>query len=167
MDKDTQAETFRFYFKKPDETSPNIVDQIHQLITKGGGVGTSYIRENLQNAFLISYATDQSGRVIGTVTLKRPKESYRKKIQGATGLDLSGYLERGYTSVEPAFRDQDIADKLIKGLIERSKDQKVYVTIRMDNRPALELTYKNGMVFAAKYLSAKTGHEIGVFVNKL
>ena len=165
MVKDIQTEPFEYYFRKPDETPADTLDQIYGLIAEGGGVGTSYIRENLRDAFLISYARDQGGRVVGTVTLKSPKEVYRKKIEAATGLDLSGYIERGYTSVEPAFRDRDIADRLIKGLIERSKGRKIYVTIRMDNGPALELTYKNGMVLAAKFLNERTGHEIGVFVN--
>ena len=141
------------------------MDQIRHLIIKCGGVGTAYIRENLQNAFLISYAMDRDERVVGSVTLKHPKEEYRKKIEAATGLDLSGYIERGYTSVEPGMRDHDIADKLIKGLIERSKGQKIYVTIRMDNPPPLRLTYKNDMVLAAKFINERTGNEIGIFTN--
>lgn len=166
MGQGVQRATVKLYFKKPEELSPNLLDQIQHLIKESGGVGPAYIKENLQNAFLISYALDQSAVVVGTVVLKRPKEEYRKKIEAATGLDLSGYLERGYTSVKPEFRDQAIADALIKGLIERSKDQKVYVTIRMDNVPALKLTYKNGMVLAAKFLYDRTGNEIGVFINQ-
>jgi hypothetical protein len=158
--------TVKYYFKKPDEISTQILDQIQLLIKKGGGVGFAHIKENLKNAFLISYALDQEGLVIGTVTLKHPKEEYRKKIETATELDLSGYLERGYTSVVPAFRNSDVADRLIKGLIERSKGQKIYVTIMMDNTFALALTYKNNMVLAAQFINERTGHKIGVFTNK-
>ncbi|MEE9610991.1 MAG: hypothetical protein V3W19_07045 [Desulfatiglandales bacterium] len=154
------------YFRKPDQIHPNLLDQIGNLIKEGGGVGSAHIKENLQNAFLVSYALDQNGVVVGTVVLKHPKEEYRKKIEEATGLDLSGYLERGYTTVKPAFGKDDIADALIKGLIERSMGQKIYVTIRMDNVPALKLTYKNAMVLAAKFIYDRTGHEIGVFINQ-
>jgi len=156
----------RFYFKKAHEISPQILDQIQDLIKRGGEVGTALIKENLQNAYLISYAVDPRGRVIGTVTLKNPKEEYRKKIEAATDLDLSGYLERGYTSVEPEFRHSDVADRLIKGLCDRSKGQKIYVTIRMDNDFALRLTYKNNMVLAAGFVNERTGHKIGVFTNQ-
>lgn len=128
-------------------------------------MGSSYIKDNLCNAFLIGYATDQKGRVIGTVTLKRPKEAYRRKIESLTGLDLSGHLERGYTSVADPWRNLGIADQLIKGLIERSSGQRIYVTIRMDNRPALALTYNNRMILAATFFNEKTGHKIGVFAN--
>ena len=122
------------------------------------------MQENLHNAFLIGYATDH-GRMIGTVTHKNPKPAYRKRIEAATGLDLSGYIERGYTSVEPEYRKLGIADILIKGLIERSRGNKIYVTIRMDNIPALKLTYKNGMTLAAIFIDQKSGREIGVFTN--
>ena len=158
--------TVQYYFKKPDEISTQILDQIYLLIKEGGGVGSAHIKENLKNAFLIGYALDQEGLVIGTVTLKHPKEEYRKKIETVTELDLSGYLERGYTSLEPEFRNSHLADRVIKGLIERSKGQKIYVTIRMDNTFALELTYKNNMVFAAQFINERTGNKIGVFTNQ-
>lgn len=158
--------SINYYFKKPEEISSRILDQIQKLIKQSGGVGSAFIEENLRNAFLISYALDENGRVVGTVTLKNQKEAYRRRIEEAAGLDLSGYLERGYTSVEPDFRDWDIADKLIKGLIKRSRDKKVYVTIRLDNIPALKLTFKNNMVLAATYKNERTGHEIGVFINQ-
>jgi hypothetical protein len=161
-----QSKDIRFYFKEPYEIPLHVLEAIHSLIVRGGGVGPSHINDNLRNAYLVSYAMSPEDRVVGTVTLKRPLESYRKKIEEATGLDLSGYLERGYTSVDPQFRDRDIADTLIKGLIDRSKGEKIYVTISMHNKPALELTYKNGMILAATYTNPRTGNELGVFVNQ-
>jgi hypothetical protein len=68
--------------------------------------------------------------------------------------------------VEAEFRNYDVADRLIKGLIERSWGQKIYVTIRMDNTFALELTYKNNMVLAAQFINERTGNKIGVFTNQ-
>jgi hypothetical protein len=124
------------------------------------------VRENLQKAFLISYALDQAGRVVGSVTLKTPKKAYREKLEAASGLNLSGYLERGYTVVKPGFRFQDVADHLIKGLIERSTDRRVYVTISMDNTPALKLAHKNGMSLAAEFMNEHTGRDIGLFTNR-
>jgi len=155
----------KYFFKKPDEIPSAILNQIQDLIETGGGVGTSYIRENLQNALLIGYAIHKD-RVVGTSTHKHPKIEYRKKIEALTGLDLSGYLERGYTTVDPRYRDQAIGGGLIRGLIERSRGKKLYVTIRMDNIPPLKMTYKERMVLAAKFVNERTGHEIGVFTNQ-
>ena len=155
----------KFFFKKPYQIPSSILDQIHRLIVKGGAVGSAYIKENLRNAHMISYATDRD-QVIGTVTLKHPKIEYREKIEKATGLDLSDYLERGYHSVEPEYRDHQVADLLIKGLIKRSTDRNVYVTISMDNLPPLKLAEKNRMGLAAKFVNERTGNEIGVFINR-
>jgi hypothetical protein len=164
---ETSHDAVRLYFKKPDRISGEILRQIEDLIKKGGGVGQSWVRENLQEAFMVSYALDSKGRIIGSVTLKQPKHAYREKLEAATGLNLAGYLERGYTVVRPECRFQDIAHHLIKGLIERSSDQRVYVTIRMNNIPALKLAHKNGMSLAAEFLNERTGQKIGLFTNHL
>lgn len=157
--------SIRYFFRRPHEIPPAILDQIQDLIETGGGVGTSYVRENLQHAFLIAYAMRRD-RVVGTSTHKYPKREYREKIEAATGLDLAGYLERGYTTVDPAYRDQGVGGRLIRGLIERSKGKKIYVTIRMDNIPPLKMTHKEGMVLAASFINKRTGHEIALFTNQ-
>jgi GNAT superfamily N-acetyltransferase len=161
-----KREGVTFHFEAPGDIAPATLDQVQGLILKGGAVGPSFVRENLHNAFLIGYAQDPEGHVIGTVILKHQKEHYRKRIEKATSLDLSGYLERGYTAVAPEWRGCGVAGELIRGLIERSGDQKVYVTIHLDNPPALRLTRKNGMTLAARFFNQRTGREIGVFINR-
>lgn len=156
-----------FRFEKPEEIAKETLSKIEYIILNHGAVGRRFVRENLENAFLISYAEDTEGNVIGTVILKRQKERYREKIEAVTGLDLSGYLERGYTSVLPKWRGLGIAGKLISGLVERANDQRVYVTIDLENGHALELTRKNGMILAARFFNHRTGRDIGVFVNRL
>ncbi|EFK08485.1 acetyltransferase, GNAT family [delta proteobacterium NaphS2] len=157
-------ETIRYCFTRPDETSPDVLDQICDLVAKSGGVGTSWIRENLDKAFLIGYAIHED-RVVGTSTHKYPKKRYLKKIEAETGLDLSGFLERGYTAVNPAFRNRGIGLRVIQGLIERSKGKKIYVTIDMNNAWPLRMTQRVGMVLAGKFINDRTGHELGVFTN--
>ena len=153
-----------YFFEKPEKIPLKTLDQIRNLIEEGNGVGTSWVKENLQNAFLIGYA-EHNGEVVGTSTHKYPKEAYRKKIETATGFDLTGYLERGYTAVRPEYRALGIGGRLIRGLIEKSENKKVYVTIRMDNIPPIKMTYKEGMVLAATFVNERTGHELGVFAN--
>ncbi len=153
-----------FHYKRPEEISKDILDQIERLIDQGSGVGTSWVGENLRKAFLVGYAEHQ-GQVVGTSTHKYPKEAYRKKIEAAAGLDLSGYLERGYTAVNAEYRGLGIGARLINGLIERSPGKRIYVTIRMDNVPPLKMTHKEGMVLAGTFVNDRTGHELGVFTN--
>jgi len=153
-----------YFFEKPEEIPPKTLDQVRILIEEGSGVGTSWVKENLRDAFLIGYA-EHKGEVVGTSTHKYPKEKYRNKIEAATGLDLTGYLERGYTAVRPEYRDLGIGGRLIRGLIEKLENEKVYVTIRMDNIPPLKMTYKEGMILAATFVNERTDHELGVFAN--
>jgi len=155
----------RYCFTPPDETPEAVLDQICDLVAQSGGVGTSWINENLQKAFLIGYAIHED-RVVGTSTHKYPKEKYRKMIEAETGIDLSGYLERGYTAVDPEFRDLGIGGRVIQGLIERSVGRKIYVTIDMDNPWPLQMTHRVGMVLAARFINERTGHELGVFTNE-
>jgi GNAT superfamily N-acetyltransferase len=154
----------RYCVTPPDETPAAVLDQICDLVASSGGVGISWMRENLQKAFLIGYAIHED-RVVGTSTHKYPKERYRKKIEAKTGLDLSGFLERGYTAVDPEFRNRGIGLKVIQGLIEKSKGQKIYVTIDMNNPWPLKMTYRVGMVLTARFINERTGHELGVFAN--
>ncbi len=154
-----------YYFKPPREIDSPTLEAVRDLVEAGGAVGTSWTEENLRGAVLVAYAA-REGRVVGCTILKRPKEDYRKKIEAATGLDLSGYLERGYTAVSEEFRGRGIADALIRGLIRRSSEYSVYVTIRMDNGPALRLTEKNGMQPAARFRNPRTGRLLGLFVNR-
>ncbi|MBW1681045.1 MAG: GNAT family N-acetyltransferase [Deltaproteobacteria bacterium] len=160
-----EKERVSLFFKRFEDIPAEIIQQIRDLVREGEGVGTAFLDENLRNAFLIGYAM-VGPRVVGTVTHKHPKPEYRRKIEAATGLDLSGYLERGYTVVAPPYRDRDIAHRLIRGLIQRSRGRKIYVTIRMDNPAPLRLTLKNGMSLAATFLNPRTGHELGVFTNQ-
>ena len=154
----------RYGFTRPDETPEAVLDQISDLVVYGGGVGTSWIKENLQKAFLIGYALCED-RVVGTSTHKYPKEQYRNKLEAVTGLDLSEYLERGYTAVDPEFRGMGIGGKVIQGLIEKSGGQKIYVTIDMDNPWPLRMAHRVGMVLSARFINDRTGHELGVFTN--
>ena len=154
-----------YFFENPEDIPLKTLDQVRILIEEGSGVGTSWVKENLRDAFLIGYA-EHEGEVVGTSTHKYPKEEYRKKIEAVTGLDLAGYLERGYTAVRPEYRDLGIGGRLIRGLIEKSESKKIYVTIRMDNIPPLKMTYKEGMVLAGKFINERTGHELGVFASQ-
>ncbi len=154
-----------FYFKKPDEIPPEIMEQIYELIRASGEVGLSWVRDNLRSAFLIGYVMEE-GNVIGTMTLKRPLEKYVRKLKEKAGVNLEGYLERGYLAVKPEFQGRKIAGRLVKGLIDRAEGKKMFVTINMDNKVVIHLTEKNGMKLAGKYTNERTGHEIGVFINE-
>lgn len=159
-----ETHAIQYIYQSPREVPAEMMEAIGALVRECQAVGTSFLKDNLQNAFLIGYALAQ-GQLVGTSTHKVPKAFYRKRIEEKTGLDLEGFLERGYTAVREEYRGQGIGGNLIRGLIEHSEGKRVYVTIRMNNVPALRMTHKEGMVLAARFLNEGTGHTIGVFVN--
>jgi anaerobic magnesium-protoporphyrin IX monomethyl ester cyclase len=154
-----------YFFGRAEDIPQETLSEIQGLIALGEGVGTSWIDDNLKRAFLIGYAVEE-GRVVGTMTLKRPPEKYVHAIEQKTHVDLGGYLERGYSSVRPEYKGIGVGDALLKGLVSRAPAEKIYVTIRMDNLPAVKLTRKNDMRLAATFRNERTGHEIGLFVNQ-
>lgn len=159
-------EPVTFYFRGPDEIPEETLQEIGALVAQGGAVGTAWLDEMLKSAFLIGYALDSGKRVVGCEVLKTPKDAYRKKIESRTGLDLSGYLERGYAAVAEGFRGRGILDTIVKGLIKQAQGRKTYVTTSMNNGPVVWLTQKHGMRLAGRYVNPRTGHEIGVFINR-
>lgn len=160
----TAGDRTEYFVKRPEEIDPDMMEMICGLIEAGGEVGRSWIRENLKGAFLIGYAMEE-GRVIGTLTHKRPKERYLAYLKEKTGVELKGYLERGYTYLRPEYRGRGIADRILKDLVEGSRGMNIYVTIRTDNREAVALSERNGMRLVATYHNDRTGHEIGLFTN--
>ena len=161
----TPGNRIQYFFQKPDEVPSEVLEKIYDLVESGAEVGVSWVRENLEHAFLIGYAAEQD-RIVGAMVHKEPLEKYVRQIEKKTHLDLKGYVERGYTYVRPEFRGLGVGDRLLKGLVSGSPGKKIYVTIRMDNFPAVQLTLRNNMNLAATYVNERTGHEIGIFTNQ-
>jgi len=88
-----------------------------------------------------------------------------KYLRKKTDLDLTGYLERGYTYLRPEYRGRGIADRILKALMQGSPGRSIYITIRMDNKDAIALGLRNGMKLAARFINERTGHEIGLFTS--
>jgi GNAT superfamily N-acetyltransferase len=153
-----------YVFSSPTDIPAETMEKIRGLVISGGEVGRSWLTRNLEKAFLVGYA-HENGDLVGVMTHKVPLPEYVRRIGEKTGLDLTGYLERGYTYVLPEYRGLRVGDRLLKGLVERSPGKKIYVTIRMDNEPAIRLTRRNHMRLAATYHNERTGHDIGVFVS--
>jgi GNAT superfamily N-acetyltransferase len=153
-----------YHYRRPDEIRPELLGEIHDLIQSLGAMRPERVRENLERAFLIGYA-QSGGRVVGTVTLKRPRPEYVRWVESRTGLDLKGYLERGYTSVRPQWRGLEVGATLIQGLTERAGGRPIYVVIAQDNPAAQALARGNDTHLRATYFSPALGREVGVWVQ--
>lgn len=155
-----------YYFAPPGELPGGYLDTIAGLVEAGGSVDPARVRANLEHAWLIGYVLDDSGKIIACASLKHPRAEYTEMVRQQTGLDLSGYLERGYTSVVPEYRGRGIASNLLAGLTARARAESrmLYSVIGEDNIGGQKIALNNSTRKAALYRSPKTGKKMGVWV---
>ena len=153
-----------YYFASPDELPEGYLEVIIGLVEAGGSVDPARVRENLSHAFLIGYVLDEHGEIVACSSLKYPRPAYVQMVKEQTGLDLDGFLERGYTSVRPEYRGKRIASSLLAGLTARVRDRKLYSVIGEDNIGGQKIALNNNTRKMAVYESPKTGKKMGVWV---
>jgi len=156
-------EDFNYHFKKPDEFSPTFLDDIVRLVKAGGSVNEKWVGHNIENAFLIGYVLYRE-TLAGCSVLKNPRPEYIRVVKEQAGLDLSGFLERGYTSVLPEFRGKGLGSTLLAGLTARIGDRKLYSVIGQDNIGGQKMARNNNTKQVAVYTSQITGKEVGIWI---
>jgi len=162
MEQQSQEE-FNYHFKKPDQFSPTFLDEIVHLVKAGGSVNDKWVRHNIEKAFLIGYVLYQES-LAGCSVLKHPRPEYIRVVKEQAGLDLSGFLERGYTSVLPEFRGRGLGSTLLAGLTARIGDRKLYSVIGQDNIGGQKMARNNNTKQVAVYTSSITGKEVGIWI---
>jgi len=152
-----------YVYSPPADLPDGCFDAICRLVEAGGSVGSEWIRSNLQRAFLIGYVLDQN-TLIACSSLKEPRPEYIASVKHQTGLDLSNSLERGYTSVKPAYRGQGIASRLLEELTMRAGGRKIYSIIGEDNIGGQKIALNNKTKRVAVFVSQKSGKKLGVWI---
>ncbi|MCA1989256.1 MAG: GNAT family N-acetyltransferase [Desulfarculus sp.] len=158
------APDLSLHFLPPDQIDPAILEAIEALVVAGGAVGPQWVGYHLRRAHLVSFALDGQ-TVAGSVTLKNPRPEYIARLRQRCGLDLRGYLERGYTSVAPAYRGRGLATRLVRGLVERAQDWPIYTVIALDNPRALGVTNHAGTRMVASFHSEIRNKTIGIWLQ--
>lgn len=148
----------------PGELPPGRLDEIERLVLGGRAVDPGYVRHNLERAHLIVYALE-GRRVVATVTLKNPRPEYVQRLKRRTGLDLSGYLERGYTSVHSEFSGRGLGTRLVRHLTAQAPGRQIYVVIAMHNLAAQAISIRCGTRLVARFRSRANGQEYGIWIQ--
>ncbi|MDY6792603.1 MAG: hypothetical protein SWH54_15180 [Thermodesulfobacteriota bacterium] len=157
------GEKMVYHFVKPGELPPGYLDEICRLVEAGGSVGTKWVRYNLERAFLIGYVLEHDV-IVGNSSLKHPRLEYVEAVNRKSGLDLSQYLERGYTSVRPEYRGMGIGTKLLEGLTERIGNRKLFSIIGEDNVATQKIALRNKTKRVATFYSQTLNKEVGVWI---
>jgi len=157
------GENMVYHFDKPRDLPPGYLDEICRLVEAGGSVGTKWVRYNLKRAFLIGYVLEHDV-IAGNSSLKHPRPEYVEAVNRQSGLDLSKYLERGYTSVRPEYRSMGIGTKLLEGLTERIGKKKLFSIIGEDNVATQKIALRNKTRRVATFYSENLKKEVGVWI---
>lgn len=159
----TLGERLDYHFSAPGDLPDGYLDEICAMVAAGGTVANTHVRANLQRAHLIGYVQEK-GRIVGNSSLKNPRPAYIDSVRRLTGLDLSGYVERGYTSVRPEYRGLGIGTKLLDGLTRRVGNRKIFSVIAEDNAATQTIAIRNRTRKVATYFSDKAGKPVGIWM---
>jgi len=157
------GENMVYHFDKPLELPPGYLNEICRMVEAGGSVGIKWVRYNLERAFLIGYVIEHDV-IVGNSSLKHPRPEYVEAVNRQSGLDLSQYLERGYTSVRPEYRGMGIGTKLLEGLTERIGNKKLFSIIGKDNVATQKIALRNKTRQVATFYSESLNKEVGVWI---
>jgi GNAT superfamily N-acetyltransferase len=157
------GESLTYHFSPPDRLPAGYLDEICAMVAAGGTVATTHVRSNLERAFLIGYVLED-GVIVGNSSLKNPRTVYIDNVRRQSGLDLTGFVERGYTSVRPEYRGLGIGTRLLSGLTARAGDRKIFSVIAEDNHATKIIARRNRTRQVAAYYSEKAGKRVGIWM---
>jgi len=152
-----------YHYRDPADLPTGHLDEICQMVADGGSVNMNRVRYNLERAFLIAYAVEK-GVIVGNSSLKNPRPEYIETVNRQSGLDLTHYVERGYTSVRPEYRGMGIGARLLGGLTKRAGRRKVFSVISADNEAARKMALRNRTKQVAEYYSPRLGKHVGIWI---
>jgi GNAT superfamily N-acetyltransferase len=157
------GDALEYHFLPPDRLPDGYLDEICAMVAAGGTVAPTHVRFNLERAHLIGYVQEK-GIIVGNSSLKNPRPEYIHAVRRQSGLDLTGYLERGYTSVRPEYRGLGIGTQLLEGLTRRAGDRKIFSVIAEDNAATKVIAMRNRTRQVATYFSEKAGKPVGIWM---
>ncbi len=157
------GERLTYRFEPPDRLPPGQLDEICRLVEAGGAVDTRWVRHNLERAFLVAVA-EEDGVLAGDSSLKHPRPEYVARVRDRLGLDIRGFLERGYTSVRPEYRGLGVGTRLLEGLTARAGDRPIYSLIREDDPATQTIARRNRTVKVVTFHSELAGKALGLWM---
>ena len=157
------GDALAYHFCTPDQLPKGYLDQICAMVAAGGTVAATHVRTNLERAYRIGYVLENNV-IAGNSSLKNPRPEYIDTVWRQSGLDLTGFVERGYTSVRPEYRGLGIGTKLLEGLTARAGARKIFSVIAEDNEATKIIARRNRTRKVATYYSAKAGKPVGIWM---
>jgi GNAT superfamily N-acetyltransferase len=119
----------------PDTFSDADLQRFEELVIKGGEVGGAVLTDNIAHALILAVYREE-GTIFGVAALKRPKESYREKIEVRSGVTLlkADYpYELGYIFLDDSLQGRRLSYPLVQTALDHAGGAGVFATVRVDN----------------------------------
>ncbi|MCG8565270.1 MAG: hypothetical protein MI747_09335 [Desulfobacterales bacterium] len=152
-----------FAFQSPGDLPEGYLEEICRMVAAGGSVDITHVKANLKRAHKIAYALE-NGVIVGNSSLKHPRPEFFDYLRRVTGLDFTGFVERGYTSVRPEYRAFGVGKKLLEGLTSRAGEFKVFSLISEDNLATQKIALRNRTRKLLTYTSERSGKAMGLWM---
>lgn len=141
--------------------------RFEELVVQAGEVADAALTTNTINARVL-VMMKHHGMVRGVSALKRPQESYRKKIVEQTEIELptSDYpYELGYIFIKPELQGLGLSHRLVSEALAYSDNEGVFATVRTDNGAMRTALYRAGFVDAGKTYQGFRERTIGLLLR--
>lgn len=106
-----------------------------ELVIEGGEVGGAVLTDNIASAKILAVYRDM-GAIHGVAALKRPRDSYRGKIEAKAGVALSKTeypYEIGYIFLDDRLQGQRLSYPIVQAALDSAEGAGVFATVRVDN----------------------------------
>lgn len=146
--------------RTPESCSPAELAEFRELAISAGKVQTQGLSELICEARLLAFLRD-GGRLIGVAGLKRPRDSYRSKIEAKSGVPLPAATypyELGWVSVLPD-AEGGKAKLLCEPLLEQISGEGAFSTTGVANEKMRARLGKMGFVEEGDTWKSSQGDE--------
>lgn len=123
-------------YKRPSSCSKAELGAFETLLKEGGEVPSQGLHERVLRAEWLVFALEEDGTLSGISALKKPNDSYKKKVFRKAGTELKPDdfpFEAGWLFVDPGFRGKKYSRLLLDAVIRLAASNSVYATTRENN----------------------------------
>jgi RimJ/RimL family protein N-acetyltransferase len=155
--------------KARGECSTDELNKFVKLVEKGDEVDRCNLSDRVKRAQFLAFSYDESNNLVGVGAIKQPNTTYRNSVfsKAKSNHPPNQYdVELGWIYIEEDFRGRGIGKTIVRELLEKIKDKKVYATTRTDNDTMKHiLKYFKFHESGEEYKSTRGKHSLVLFVR--
>lgn len=152
---------------RPSEFSEGKRNLFKALVQQGGEVSNDALSKNVQTAKALVIGC-VGGEVLGVAALKCPQVSYRRRIGGQAGIEISQVrypFELGYVFLLPKAQGKKLSHQLVAGALGHAEGDAVFATTRCDNLAMLSVLKKAGFQAIGKEYDGRDMQRIQLLIR--